>query len=174
MCKPTVVLRGLRSKSDFYVVLNLFIQGVLTHFWSAHAVVYLKYLWNEEISVKLDSPQDFPASRSYVPFSVLWCLAESNHRRSQFCEMSLASVYFGVSWSPSPKDIPEPSHSRIFREKFRSAYVVKGCLNYFIAWLDFHKYIYLLFHSTKCKFTSMGFLDILCKELTAKPEGKCD
>ena len=24
------------------------------------------------------------------------------------------------------KDIPEPSHSRVFREKFRSVYVVKG------------------------------------------------
>ena len=32
----------------------------------------------------------------------------------------------GVSWPPTPKDIPEPSHGRVFREKFRSAYVSKG------------------------------------------------
>ena len=32
----------------------------------------------------------------------------------------------GISWPPTPKDIPEPSHGRVFREKFRSVYVVKG------------------------------------------------
>ena len=32
----------------------------------------------------------------------------------------------GDSWPPTPEDIPEPSHGRVFREKFRSVYVVKG------------------------------------------------
>ena len=32
----------------------------------------------------------------------------------------------GVSWPPTPEDIPDPSHGRVFREKFRSVYVVKG------------------------------------------------
>ena len=32
----------------------------------------------------------------------------------------------GVSWPPTRKDIPEPSHGRVLREKFRSVYVVKG------------------------------------------------
>ena len=40
--------------------------------------------------------------------------------------MSLIWVCFGVSGPPTPKDIPEPSHSRVYREKFRSVYVVKG------------------------------------------------
>ena len=40
--------------------------------------------------------------------------------------MSLAWVYFGGQLAPNYKDIPDPSHGRIFREKFRSVYVVKG------------------------------------------------
>ena len=32
----------------------------------------------------------------------------------------------GVSWPPTPKDILEPSQGRVFCEKFRSVYVVKG------------------------------------------------
>ena len=32
----------------------------------------------------------------------------------------------GDSWPPNPEDIPEPSHGRVLREKFRSVYVVKG------------------------------------------------
>ena len=32
----------------------------------------------------------------------------------------------GDSWPPTPEDIPEPSYGRVFREKFRSVYVVKG------------------------------------------------
>ena len=40
--------------------------------------------------------------------------------------MSLAWVYLGVSWPPTPEDIPDPSHGRVFREKFRSVNVVKG------------------------------------------------
>ena len=32
----------------------------------------------------------------------------------------------GVSWPPTPEDIPDPSHGRVFREKFCSVYVVKG------------------------------------------------
>ena len=40
--------------------------------------------------------------------------------------MSLAWVYFGGQLAPTPKDIPDPSHGRVFREKFRSVYVVKG------------------------------------------------
>ena len=35
-------------------------------------------------------------------------------------------VISGVSWPPTYKDIPEPSRGRVFREKFRSVYVVKG------------------------------------------------
>ena len=31
-----------------------------------------------------------------------------------------------VSWPPTPKDIMEPSHGRVLREKFRSVYVAKG------------------------------------------------
>ena len=31
-----------------------------------------------------------------------------------------------VNWPPTPKDILEPSHGRVFREKFCSVYVVKG------------------------------------------------
>ena len=30
-----------------------------------------------------------------------------------------------ISWPPTPKDIPEPSHGRVFCEKFRSVYEVK-------------------------------------------------
>ena len=33
----------------------------------------------------------------------------------------------GVSWPPAPKDIPGPSHGRVFCERFCSVYVVK-CL----------------------------------------------
>ena len=32
----------------------------------------------------------------------------------------------GDSWPPTPEDIPDPSHGRVFREKFSSVYVVKG------------------------------------------------
>ena len=33
--------------------------------------------------------------------------------------VSLEYVW-GVSWPLTPKDIPEPSHGRVFREKYRS------------------------------------------------------
>ena len=32
----------------------------------------------------------------------------------------------GVSWPPTPEYIPDPSHGRVFCEKFRSVYVMKG------------------------------------------------
>ena len=32
----------------------------------------------------------------------------------------------GGQLTPTPEDILEPSHGRVFREKFRSVYVVKG------------------------------------------------
>ena len=32
----------------------------------------------------------------------------------------------GAADTPTPEDIPEPSHGRVFREKFRSVYVVTG------------------------------------------------
>ena len=32
---------------------------------------------------------------------------------------------FGDSWPQTPKDIAEPSHGRVFGEKFRSVHVVK-------------------------------------------------
>ena len=32
----------------------------------------------------------------------------------------------GVSWPPTSQDILERSHGRVFHEKFRSVYVVKG------------------------------------------------
>ena len=52
----------------------------------------------------------------------------------------------GDSWHPTPEDIPEPSHGRVFCEKFRSAYVVKGVwslltdlfLNRCLLQTDFH------------------------------------
>ena len=40
--------------------------------------------------------------------------------------MTTLEYISGVSWPPTPKDIPEPSHGRVFREKICSAYVVKG------------------------------------------------
>ena len=55
----------------------------------------------------------------------LWVAAESPIL-SLVEPMSLAWVILGVSWPPTPKDIPEPSHGRVFCEKFRSVYVVKG------------------------------------------------
>ena len=33
---------------------------------------------------------------------------------------------FGGQLAPNPMDIPDPSHGKVFREKFRSVYVVKG------------------------------------------------
>ena len=32
----------------------------------------------------------------------------------------------GDSWHPTPEDIREPSHGRVFRDRFCSVYVVKG------------------------------------------------
>ena len=40
--------------------------------------------------------------------------------------MSLAWVYFGGQLTPTPKDIQEPSHGRVLREKFHSVYVVNS------------------------------------------------
>ena len=40
--------------------------------------------------------------------------------------MSLLLVYFRGLLAPNPKDIPEPSHCRVFREKFLCVNVVKG------------------------------------------------
>ena len=40
--------------------------------------------------------------------------------------MSLAWVYLGFTWPPTPKDIPEPSHGRVFREKFHSVLSGEG------------------------------------------------
>ena len=40
---------------------------------------------------------------------------------------SRLSIFRGC-WPPTPEDILDPSHGRVFREKFRSVYVVKGCL----------------------------------------------
>ena len=42
--------------------------------------------------------------------------------------MSLEYVS-GVSWPPTPKDFQEPSHDRVFREKFPSVYAVKAVLS---------------------------------------------
>ena len=46
--------------------------------------------------------------------------------QSSLGEPGALQYVLGVSRPPSPKDIPEPSHGRVFREKFRSVYVVKG------------------------------------------------
>ena len=43
--------------------------------------------------------------------------------------MKMKAAYFGGQLAPTPEDIPEPSHSRVFCEKFRSVYVVKGVWN---------------------------------------------
>ena len=40
-------------------------------------------------------------------------------------ELGALQYILGVSWPPTPKDIPEPSHGRVYREKFRSVHVVK-------------------------------------------------
>ena len=37
-----------------------------------------------------------------------------------------ASVYFWGQLTPTAKDIPEPSHGRVFRDKCHSFYVVKS------------------------------------------------
>ena len=46
--------------------------------------------------------------------------------QSSLGEPGALQYILGVSWPPTPKDIPEPGHGRVFREKFRSVYVVKG------------------------------------------------
>ena len=51
-------------------------------------------------------------------------IAAAEHH-SQFCEMSVAWLYFGGQLAPTPKDILEPSHGRVFREKFCTVYVMK-------------------------------------------------
>ena len=35
-------------------------------------------------------------------------------------------MLWGIAGPRTPEDIPEPSHGRVFREKFRFVYVVKG------------------------------------------------
>ena len=39
---------------------------------------------------------------------------------------SRLSIFWGSAGPPTPEDIPDPSHGRVFHEKFRSVYVVKG------------------------------------------------
>ena len=57
-------------------------------------------------------------SPSRVQFSILWNFE------------SRLSIFGGeVSWRPTPKDIQVPSHSRNFREKLWSAYMVMGVRN---------------------------------------------
>ena len=49
----------------------------------------------------------------------------------------------GVSWGSTPEDIPDPSHGRVFCEKFRTVYVVKGVVSlmatilHFLLWFFF-------------------------------------
>ena len=35
-------------------------------------------------------------------------------------------MFPGFSWPPTPRDISEPHHGRVFSEKFHSVYAVKG------------------------------------------------
>ena len=55
-----------------------------------------------------------------VMVRVMEMMIHSDH--SQFCELD--GVYLGVTWTPTPKDISDPSHGRLFT--FHSVYVVKG------------------------------------------------
>ena len=43
-----------------------------------------------------------------------------------YVEIHVSTYAAGGQLTPTPEDIPEPSHSRVFREKFHSVYVVKG------------------------------------------------
>ena len=43
-----------------------------------------------------------------------------------YAKIHVSTYAAGESWPPTLEDIPEPSHGRVFREKFRSVHVVKG------------------------------------------------
>ena len=92
----------------------IFLQ-CLTHFYfSAENLINCMIIFSTSISTWV--------ARHYV------CTLESYHRlliaslpigyvtaksHSQFCEMSHAWVYLGVSWPQTPKDIPRSCHGRV-------------------------------------------------------------
>ena len=43
-----------------------------------------------------------------------------------YAEIHVSTYAAGGQLTPTPEDIPEPSHGRVFREKLHSVYVVKG------------------------------------------------
>ena len=47
-------------------------------------------------------------------------------------QIQVSKYAAGGQLTPTPEDIPESSHGRVFREKFRSVYVVKGVWNLLI------------------------------------------
>ena len=52
---------------------------------------------------------------------------DKNHAiQSALGEPGALEYISGITWPPTPKDIPELCHASVLRERFRSVYVVKS------------------------------------------------
>ena len=61
-----------------------------------------------------------------ITYGLCWNLSGSPGLLAKIVQWVSLEYIWGVTWPQTLEVIPEPSHGRVFGEKFHSAYVVKG------------------------------------------------